>query len=106
MCHEMSIDFFGLLFKIYESYTKLGISKYSMFPPPPQKKKCVKRRHGYFANLLAVTGSVPRKDFAPQPPLQKCTKVKKCTKLNIEVRLIHNLGPGICVCHKYVQNNY
>ena len=46
---------------------------------------CVKIRHGYFANLLAVTGSVPRKDFAP--PTQKCAKDKKCAKLNIEVRL-------------------
>ena len=48
---------------------------------------CVKIRHGYFANLLAVTGSVPRKDFAPPPSLQKCAKVKKCAKLNIEVWL-------------------
>ena len=50
---------------------------------------CVKIRHGYFANLLAVTGSVPRKDFAPPtpPPLQKCAKVKKYAKLNKEVRL-------------------
>ena len=57
---------------------------------PPQKKiKCMKIRHGYFANLLAVIGSVPRKDFSPPPypPPQKCAKDKKCAKLNIEVRL-------------------
>ena len=49
---------------------------------------CVKIRHGYFANLLAVTGSVPRKDFAPPiPPSSKVCKRQKCAKLNIEVRL-------------------
>ena len=49
---------------------------------------CVKIRHGYFANLLAVIGPVPRKDFAPPyPPPQKCAKDKKCAKLIIEVRL-------------------
>ena len=69
---------------------------------------CVKIRHGYFANLLAVTGSVPRKDFAPPhpSPLQKCAKVKKCAKFNIEVwfggwaigAVGHILGRHISAC--------
>ena len=81
MCHEMSIDFFGLLFKIYESYTKLGISKYRMLPPLP--KTVCEDKTWVFANLLAVTGSVPRKDFAPPHPPLKSVQKTNCVQILI-----------------------
>ena len=51
---------------------------------------CVKIRHGYFANLLAVTGSVPRKDFAP--PMPHTPLLKSVQKTKSVQNLILKLG--------------
>ena len=66
----------------------------------------MKIRHGYFANLLAVTGSVPRKDFA-LPPLNSVQKTKSVQNLILKLGLVAGaigaVGPIIRQTHKCVR---